>query len=466
MVIDGRILLHDVELEGRRCDVVTEFGRIDDVGAQLSTDGVDQVLDAGGGALLPGLHDHHVHLLAMAARRDGVDLLTASTPAEFDRLVRDSVATGGWVRAAGHDEHRHGALDRDRLDAIALGAKVRIQHRSGLAWTLSTAGLDDLSIGDDADERPRGVELDGAGRPTGRLLRMDGWMAERLGVRAPSMIGLGRELMEMGITGVTDATPALGAGRAKVLRDAVLDGHLPLRLTLLGIDDPSECEGWARVGPAKLVIDELDDPEVEDLAERIATWHRRGRPVAVHAVSRLETVATVAAFGRAGSVDGDRIEHGSVLPTDLDMVVAELGLTVIVQPSLVFERGDHYLAAVDPGDLPHLHRARSLLDAGIGVAAGSDAPVTSPDPWAAIASATTRCTADGAALGLDERVAAEVALGWFLTDPLAPGGPIRRVQSGAPADLCLLSRPLADVLASPSADDVRATMIDGRLHER
>ena len=55
----------------------------------------------------------------------------------------------------------------------------------------------------------------------------------------------------------------------------------------------------------------------------------------------------------------------AVLPADLDNALASSGIVVIVQPSLVFERGDHYLLEVDPDDMPFLHRHGSLLAAGI-----------------------------------------------------------------------------------------------------
>ena len=97
------------------------------------------------------------------------------------------------------------------------------------------------------------------------------------------------------------------------------------------------------------------------------------------------------------------------------------------------------------------------------VAASSDAPYASPDPWAAIAAAADRRTAAGQPLGEDERVDPATALAMYLGDPADPGGPPRRVAPGQPADLCLLKAPLRDVLAGPSAELVRATVIAGRI---
>ena len=49
-------------------------------------------MDGEGGALLPGLHDHHVHLLALAARTAGLDLDPLPDAAAVDRLLDSNVA--------------------------------------------------------------------------------------------------------------------------------------------------------------------------------------------------------------------------------------------------------------------------------------------------------------------------------------------------------------------------------------
>jgi predicted amidohydrolase YtcJ len=51
-----------------------------------------------------------------------------------------------------------------------------------------------------------------------------------------------------------------------------------------------------------------------------------------------------------------------------------LALTVVTRPGFVAARGDRYLADVDPAEHDNLWRCGFLLAAGVGVAAGSDAP--------------------------------------------------------------------------------------------
>jgi predicted amidohydrolase YtcJ len=77
--------------------------------------------------------------------------------------------------------------------------------------------------------------------------------------------------------------------------------------------------------------------------------------------------------------------------------------------------------------------------------------------------AIRRRTRDGQPIGAAEQVAPMTALDLYLGEPRAPGGPARSITVGAAADLCLLAAPLAEVLAEPSAERVRATTIAGQL---
>ena len=174
----------------------------------------------------------------------------------------------------------------------------------------------------------------------------------------------------------------------------------------------------------------------------------------------------VAALADAGTVAGDRIEHGAVVPIELVPTLAELGVVVVTQPSFVHERGDRYLSEVDADDVGDLWRCGSLIEGGVGVAAGTDAPYGHADPWRAIASAVQRTTRNGVTLGAGERVTADVALGMFLTPPSDPAGPARTITVGGRAELCLLDVPLAIALEQPSSEHVRATITRAGIVER
>jgi predicted amidohydrolase YtcJ len=458
-VVSPRTLIRGAQIGDASFDVLVDSGHVAAMAMAMQIDDrdIDHVIDADGGALLPGLHDHHVHLTAMAARGSSVDLDDCATPTAVDVAVSAaaSAAGGGWVRVVGYDEHRHGELDVLRLDAISAAAAVRIQHRSGLSWTLSTAALQQVEVNRAPAEI---VERDIDGRPTGRIHRGDEWLGERIDHLPLSFAAVAGQLAACGITGVTDATAELGAGRLGQLERARAHGELPQRIMVLGVDDP--VPGFL-LGPRKLLVDEQLGLDPDALAVRIAQVHAGGRAVALHAVTRAENITAVTALCAAGVRVGDRIEHGSIMPLELDELLADAGITVIIQPALVGERGDHHLVSVDPDEITLLHRQASFLAAGVRVAAGSDAPVTSVDPWRAIATAVTRRSRSGVVVGESERVDASVALGWYLSAPGDPGGDPRRIEVGAPADLCLLDVPLASMLGAPDASHVRSTWIDG-----
>lgn len=459
----GVLLLRDVEVEGRRVDVRLAGGIVAALGEGLPARPGDEVIDGHGGALIPGLHDHHIHLMATAAAGRSVragppEVSSAAELADALRRADASLPPGAWLRAVGYHESVAGDLDRDALDALLPRRPVRVQHRSGAQWSLNGAAC--RAVGLDDGPLPAGAETDASGRPTGRLLRADAWLRERLPAEAPpDLASLGRWLARAGVTGVTDATPVERPEDLRLLAEA----DLPQRLTLTGgpalaaADFP---EGVAR-GPVKLVVTDHELPSLDALAGAIEAAHLASRPVAVHCVSLVALVLALAAWEQAGVRPGDRVEHGSVISAELVPVLAERGLTVVTQPGLVAERGDRYLLDVPPEDHADLYRCASLLDAGVPVAGSTDAPYTSPDPWAAVRAATDRRTTGGRVLGEAERVSPSRALELFLTAPDDPGGEPRRVRAGAAADLVLLSAPLHEVLAAPSPDAVTATFFGG-----
>jgi predicted amidohydrolase YtcJ len=151
-----------------------------------------------------------------------------------------------------------------------------------------------------------------------------------------------------------------------------------------------------------------------------------------------------------------------VIPPEAIAPLVRLGLTVVSQPNFVSERGDAYLDEVDPGDRPWLYRVAGLLDAGIPVAAGTDAPFGDPDPWRAMVAAVERRTESGKLLGGRERVTPEQALALFSGDLEHPGRPLS-IESGAAADLCVLAVPWADARRQLSSDLVAATIRAGQV---
>jgi len=453
------VLIARAEVEGRACTVRIESGRIAELGESLAPRAGEAVFDAAGGALLPGLHDHHLHLFAWAAARKSA---VCGPPAVRDgealaRALRDAArvaAPGAWIRGVGYHESVAGPLDRAALDALVPDHPLRIQQRSGELWCFNTAACRALGFDD----------------PSGRLFHGDAWLRARLAQEeAPSLAEVGRELSRFGVTGVTDATPSNGAAELAAFARAMARGDLPQRLVVMGRADlPAPDPGVPRLlrGALKLRLTEAALPRFDDLVAEIADAHARGRAVAIHCVTRTELVFASAAFAGAGTQPGDRIEHAALAPPDLLPSLAALHLTVVTQPGFVATRGDAYRRDVPAHEHPHLYRCAGFVNAGIPLGGSTDAPFGDSDPWAAMRAAVDRMAPDGAPLGADETLTPERALALFTGPADSPGGAPRRIEPGAPADLCLLDRPWSAARRQLESKHVVATWCDGKEARR
>ena len=454
------MLIRGCELrDARVTDVRITGDRIAAIGS-LTPGPDERVIDAQGGLLLPGLHDHHIHLAAWAAALGSVDCgpPAVADAAEFgSRLARPG---DGWLRGVGYHESVAGNIDARALDCLAPDRPVRIQHRSGRMWIFNSAGLAAVLAGTDA---PAGFEHQG-GRLTGRLFDCDDWLRTRLHGRPPGLSEVGARLAGFGVTGVTEISPANDGAVARHLDAERRSGALPQRVLLAGslsLSAGDAAEGIA-IGPFKVHLHEAAPPDPDQLAHDIARAHAAGRTVAIHCATEVELVVALAALRAGGAVRGDRIEHASVAPDMLVEQIAALGLTVVTQPHFIAERGDAYRAAIPPAEWPHLYRLASLHAAGVALAGGSDAPFGGADPWAAMAAAVSRRTASGEGIGPGEALTPDVALDLFLGAPDAPGQ-LRSIAIGALADMCLLDRPWRMARERLSSALVRMTVIAGAV---
>lgn len=454
LIRDAEIWSADVK------DVRLQDGYIEEIG-KLPPRPNETIVDAQGGALLPGLHDHHIHLAALAARRASVwcgppDI----TDAEALGRALDQPGTD-WIRGIGfHESVLGGALpDAAALDELVPHRPLRLQHRTGRMWLLNSRAIEELLS---RSAPPPGLEREGNAF-TGRLFDEDAWLRQALGSVPPDLSAVSQALAECGVTGVTDMSPRNDPAMAAHFAQQIADGALPQSLVLAGTLALAEAprKGW-RLGPVKLHLHEGALPDFDQAVEFIRTGHFQGRPVAIHCVTEVELVFTLALMETCGVLPGDRIEHVSVASPELVEHMAALGLQGCVQPHFISERGDSYLAEVEKRHQADLYRLRSLRDQSIPLAGGSDAPYGSANPWAAMGAAVSRRTALGAAIGPEEALTPEQALELYLADPLDLTRQ-RRIAPGEPADLCLLNRPWREARHRLSAADVAATWISGRL---
>ena len=316
-----------------------------------------EVIDCGGRAIVPGIVDAHCHLFATAATLGRVDCRPSNAPtirAVVDALRASDPNTDGWIRGHGYDDSPLGLgrhLDRGDLDAVSLEAPVKVDHRSGHASVLNSAGLRAVGISKNTPDPPGGViARDDRGEPTGLLLEMATWLRERIAERGDDELAgsrnalreLGQRLLAYGITAVTDAGPDNGPERWRAFAGAVEAGVFPQRVTMMA-GHPRLAEmrdaglqyrdtaggGLLSLGHAKIMLTMSSGrlhPHPDELSEMVAMAHRMSFPVAIHAVEQDAVVtAALTLIDHPPPVGQDRIEHCGECPPDVTELVAAIG---------------------------------------------------------------------------------------------------------------------------------------------
>ena len=118
-------------------DAALDGGRIVVMGRGLPR-GAEEI-DGRGDLLLPGLHDHHLHILATAARRRSVSLAGLVSEADVSAALR--AAPGETLRAVDYDERAAGLPDAALLDRWEPVRPLRLADRTGALWVLNSAAL-------------------------------------------------------------------------------------------------------------------------------------------------------------------------------------------------------------------------------------------------------------------------------------------------------------------------------------
>ena len=424
------MIIRNAEIDGVVTDILLADGVIAKIGTNING---DDYFDAKGGSLIPGLHDHHIHLNATAAAMNSVRCGPPEVQGEA-ALIESLNQTGeGWLRCVGYHHSVAGEIDRAWLDKKGPDRPVRIQHRSGRLWILNSLAMEALGIVEPVN---------------GRLLDSD--LKMRGKAQFPDLKPLVKRLLSYGITGVTEVTPSNGF----LEYENYLNAAIPLRLNIMGRAELSASQSQH----LKLHYHDHDLPALEDLVGEIIQAHKAGRNVAAHCVTRAELMLTLAAIEMAGPIYGDRIEHAAIADDAAIEWMKKLGVIVVTQPNFITEREAAYVKDVPQEDHKNLWRLKAFVDAGLALAAGSDAPFGNPNPWAAMAAAVRRPNGFEA-----EAVSPEMALALYTKPVHDAGGKPRKIEVGAIADICLLDRPWEEARKNLVDVKVQATWIGGDL---
>ncbi|WP_086823635.1 amidohydrolase [Streptomyces sp. NRRL B-24572] len=491
-----------------------------------------EVVDLEGKLLLPGFQDAHIHAVGGGKELAECDLTGTVGVAEYLERIReyaDAHPEKAWITGGGWsmESFEGGLPTRQLLDSVVPDRPVLLSNRDHHgAWAnsraLELAGLT-ATTPDPADGR---IEREADGTPSGTLQEGAIGLVGRLvpeataGERLAGLLRAQKLLHSLGITAWQDALLGSFGGMAdpsEAYMAAALDGSLTARVTgALWWDRERGAEqipelvarreklsaGRFRAGSVKIMQDGIAenftaamttpyldgcgcatansglsfvDPEALrgyvtelDALDFQVHFHALGDRAVREALDALE--AAIAANGRRGN--RHHLAHLQVVhPDDLSRFAA-LGAIANIQPLWAAHEPQ-----MDELTIPFLGAERAawqypfgdLVRAGATLAAGSDWPVSSPDPIEGIHVAVNRRdpeATDDRVFYAEQRLDLTTALAAYTAGTAHVNGldDTGSLRPGHLADLVVLDR---DILTGPPEEIAEArverTYVGGQL---
>ena len=524
VLYNGKILTQD-ERQPQASAIAIGGGRLLAVGDDaeilaLASAGTKRE-DLGGGLVLPGLTDAHLHWQMTAQALQRVNVYEVPSREEALRRVAERAAAtpaGDWLLGGGwrQDNWADRAFPTAaELDTVAPAHPALLTDKSGhAAWVngaaLRIAGLDAAS----ADPPGGSLQRDEAGALTGVLFETAIDLVRRHIAPlsdediADHMRAAQQQALAAGLTGIHCFDGPTSLRALQILRER---GELALRVCKMVKTEfiPAALElglrqgfgdDWLWLGAQKIFADGALGPrtaymmapydgepenrgicvtDAEELAEKVSIASAAGFASAIHAIGdrAVHEVLNVFAAAReeeavAGIQRGERrhrIEHLSLVhPPDIPRV-AELGVIASVQP--IFAPSDYQMADRYWGARGQFaYDTRTQLDLGACVAFGTDSPVEPLAPLINIHAAVTRQRPDGspgpAGWYPAAKLTLEEAIAGYTRGPAYAAGREERLgqlRAGFWADLIVLDRDVTQLPAAELLDaQILATIVGGK----
>ena len=490
--------------------------------AQNFNCGESKLLDLEGSFVYPGFIDAHAHLKGIGYRElnlnlQGADslksMLTQVTIHANKLPIGDWVIGRGWIEKK-WPEARFPTLEE--LDAISSDKPIALERADGHAIIVNSLALKLAGIDRDTSDPIGGkIDKDINGEPNGVLIDKASLLVEKIipkRSRQDEKNALKKGLYRtasMGWTQLHDAGSPLSD--YELLEEIKEEENLPIRIQFY-VSDGDEAIQFIETGPyldpqhmltargVKLYADgaigsrgaaffnKYDDYETkgflifqkEETMPKLIKALVNGIQIQTHAIGDLANSVTLDWYAEAFSSVSEanrmiieprwRIEHSqNILPIDQQRF-ADLKVIASMQPSHAI--GDLHFAHKRLGvdRLDNAYTWRSLIDLGVVIAGGSDAPVEIGDPRIEFKAAIGRKDLDGYYQdywNLDESVSREEAL--YMFTKWAAYSVFEEdikgtIEVGKLADLTIFSK---DLMVIPEEEimssQILMTIVDGRV---
>lgn len=485
-------------------------------------------VDLRGRALVPGFCDPHNHFSMTTFEPRSVDC--RRPPLANKSAVLDAISAaasgspeGQWIWGLGFSQTEPGVvtddvLFRNELDEVAPNNPVCVMDSSYHACYANSAALAMVGIDRDTPD-PRGGNIlhDDSGEPNGVLWEraMDpvhhATMRSYIDTFGPDVVaGLVEQNslrhLSHGITSVGDAL--VMPESAEIYRLTDERGQLPIVIHQMRggpgfFTAPEDAAGGAymdddvsdrlRGGIVKIFMDpvwpspamELCHPDgttepvgepyygQEEVDHLVLDAASRGLQVAIHCIGNRAVEQGLNAFERAlRETPGDdrrfRIEHFMFATNEQIERAQSLGVMISHQPPFLHLMGDYFeqitaQPGIDSVPMPY----RSMLDAGVHVASGSDFPCAPVPPLLGLYGLTTRTSHDGTVIAADQAISPLEAVRTYTLNSAAAmfrDHEVGSIEVGKRADLVVMSHDPTLVDSTYIREIVvQQTYVDGEL---
>ena len=485
------------------------------------------VVDAKGGAVMPGFNDAHAHFISGGLALDQINLLEATTLDEVKDTIRiwsEAHPERTWITGRGwYYQAFAGTLPtRQLLDTLVPDRPAYLVAYDGHTGWANSKALKLAGITRHTKNPRNGVIVKDprTGEPSGAL--KEAAMALMTATPQPTtedkVAAIRAALIEAHRVGITSVQNAGGSAEDLELYDRLRKrGELTLRIyQALSVNGPVDDAALAalgavrerfsddpllKTGAVKLIADGVIESHTaamlepydnkpgstgdarftaEQLNKTVTLLDREGWQVMTHAIGDAAVRMTLDAYeagAKANPAPGrgrrHRIEHIETIdPADIPRF-GKLGVIASMEPV-------HATPSPTPGDVwstnigieraSHGWLWASIVKAGGRLAFGSDWPVMTLDPLMGLHVAVNRTTADGLPVGgwlPDERLALRKAVDAYTSDAAWASFDEQRkgmLARDMLADLVVLSDDIFDGPTTRLTEaHVMVTIVDGKV---
>ena len=496
------------------------------VGSNVSSQnyqcGEAEVIDLEGNYVYPGFVDSHAHLKGIGRRENSLNLQGIKSLKEMLTAVEiysNGIEPGEWVVGRGWIEKvwpEKRFPTRYELDRFSSDKPVILERADGHAVVVNSLALELAGISSESIDPHGGrIEKDKNGQPTGMLIDRATSLVEKLIPERTKQedkrdfkAGIDRNV-SLGWTQVQIAGGTFSD--IKILEEIREEGNLLQRVyfavsagkpaeTLLNVGSTLDPTNMLTIRGIKLyadgalgsrgaaLIEKYDDQETkgliiftkEETMPVLIEALRKGIQIQTHAIGDMGNRLTLdwyeEAFGLVKEEERQivdprwRIEHSQIITEEDQVRFKDMEIIASMQPSHAI--GDLHFAPSRLGldRVGNGYPWRNLIDLGVIIAGGSDAPVEIGDPLIEFYAAVARKDLDGfysKGWHLEQAVTRKEALKMFTIWPAfaAFQEDIKgTIEVGKLADLTVFSK---DIMKVPEEEIIKTqavmTIVNGQI---